>query len=68
MIAGRVLKDGTMNAARPAEGLAQQSLQLRSVQAVTADDATVQEQHWDIQSVSALQNGITVDVDDFDRG
>ena len=57
-----------MNAARPAEGLSQQPLQLRSVQPVTADDATIQEQHRDIQSVSALQNGVTVDVDNLDAG
>lgn len=60
-----------MNARRPAEGLeplTKQSLQLRSVQAVAADDATIQEQHRDIQSVSALQNGVTVDIDDLDRG
>ena len=57
-----------MNARRPAEGLAKQSLQLRSVQAVATDDATIQEQHRDIQSVAALQNGVTVDIDDLDRG
>jgi hypothetical protein len=35
---------------------------------VTTDDAPVQEQHWDIQSMAALQNGVAVDVDDFDGG
>jgi hypothetical protein len=68
MIVNSVGKDGLMNAARRACGLAQQPLQLCSVQAVTTDDAPIQEQHRHIQSMAALQNGVAVDVDDFDRG
>jgi hypothetical protein len=55
-----------MNAPRPADGLAKQSLQLRRVQAVPANDSTIQEQYRDIEPVTALQNGVAVNVDDFD--
>lgn len=35
---------------------------------VTTHDAPVQEQHRDIQSVTALQNRVAVDVNDFNGG
>ena len=58
-----------MNATRPAEGLArpQEPFQFRSIQAVTADDTAIQEQHRDIEAVTALQHGVAVDIDDVDR-
>lgn len=57
-----------MNAARPAQGLAepQKPLQLRRIQAVPANDTPIQEQYGDVEAVTALQNGVTVDIEDFD--
>ena len=55
-----------MNAARPTDGLAKQSLQLRRVQTMPANDTAIQEQYGDVQAVTALQHGVAIDVDDFD--
>ncbi len=54
------------NAIRRTEGLPEQAFQLGYVEAVAADDAAVQEQDGDVESVAALQDGVAVDVDDFD--
>ena len=62
-----------MNANQQAEGLAwrsddlpEQAFQLGGVQAVAANDAAIEEQYGDVESVATLQDGVAVDVDDFD--
>ena len=44
----------------------QQSLQLIDVQAVTADDGAVEEEDWDVEAMTALEDGVAVDVDNVD--
>jgi hypothetical protein len=53
-----------MNANRQTQGLPQQALQLWGVEAVSADNASIQQENGDVESVAALQDGIAVDVDD----
>jgi hypothetical protein len=55
-----------MNAIRGAEGSPQQALQLGDIQTMTANDAAVEKEDRDVQAVATLQDGIAVDVDDFD--
>jgi hypothetical protein len=71
----RVLEDLRMNAGRRTEGLAwrdddlaEQALQLGGIEAVAADDAAVEKQDGDIESVATLEDGVAIDVDDFDGG
>ena len=44
----------------------QQSLQLIDVQAMTADDAAVEQEHRNIEAMAALEDGVAVDVDNVD--
>jgi hypothetical protein len=53
-----------MNANRQMEGLPQQALQLRGVEAVAADNASIEQEDGDVKSVAALQDRIAVDIDD----
>jgi hypothetical protein len=46
--------DLIMNAIRRAEGSPQQALQLDNIQAVTANDASVEEEDRDVESVTTL--------------
>ena len=57
-----------MNANQQAEGLPEQALQLVRVQTVAADDAAIEEQYGDIESVATQEDGVAIDVDDFDGG
>ena len=57
-----------MNANQQAEGLPEQALQLVRVQAVAADNAAIEEQYGDIESVATQEDGVAIDVDDFDGG
>jgi len=46
------------------EGLPQQALQLRSVEAVPADNASIEQENGYVESVAALQDRVAVDIDD----
>jgi hypothetical protein len=55
-----------MNANRQTEGLPQQSLELGRVETVAADNASIDEEYRDVESVAALQYGVAVDIDNID--
>ena len=56
----------TAGLASTVESLAQEPAELRGVEAVATDDRAVQQQNRDVESVTALQYGIAVDVHDLD--
>ena len=57
-----------MNAIRRAGGSPEQAFQLGCVEAVTADNAAVEKEDGYIESVATLEDGVAIDVDDFDGG
>lgn len=60
---GRIL-----NAADVSSGLEpQQPLELLGIQPMTANNGTVQEQDRNVESMTALQNRVAVDIDDLNR-
>ena len=53
-----------MNANRQVEGLPEQAFQLIGVQAVPADNASIEKENGYVESVAALQDRIAIDIDD----
>jgi hypothetical protein len=63
---GRAVKRWRVHRGVRVYGLSQEAAELVSIEAVTTDDCAVQQQDRDVESVTALQNGVAVDVNDLD--
>ena len=44
-----------------------QPLEFGGIEAVAAHDATIEQQHGNIEAMTALEDRVAVDIDDFDR-